>query len=95
MAPGLNEEAAQDHGGLQCGSIRQASAAIAIGHDHQKSRQALGSPRGRTHAGGDEPVLTIIVTSPGEPDEILELRGIEPLAPRRRPWLRRGLKDVR
>ena len=27
---------------------------------------------------GDEPVLTIIVTSPGEPNEIIELRGVEP-----------------
>jgi hypothetical protein len=35
----------------------------------------------------DEPVLTIVVKSPGEPDEIIELRGVEPNGRRRpRPW---------
>jgi hypothetical protein len=37
----------------------------------------------------DEPALTIVVTSPGEPDEIIEVRGTEPTG-RRRPWQRKG-----
>jgi hypothetical protein len=34
---------------------------------------------------GDEPVLTIVVTCVGEPDQIIEVRGTEPTG-RRRPW---------
>jgi hypothetical protein len=34
----------------------------------------------------DEPVLTILVTSPGQPDEIIEVRGTAPTGRRRRRW---------
>jgi hypothetical protein len=37
----------------------------------------------------DPPGLTIIVTGPGETDEIIEVRGTEPTG-RRRPWQRKG-----
>jgi len=32
----------------------------------------------------DEPALTILLTSPGRPDEIIEVRGTEPVDRRRR-----------
>jgi len=42
----------------------------------------------------DEPALRIRVTSPGEPDEIVEVRGNERADRRRRPWpLRRVAMD--
>ncbi len=31
-------------------------------------------------------MLTILLTSVGEPDKIVEVRGIEPADRRRRPW---------
>ena len=34
----------------------------------------------------DKPALTIVVTSVGRPDRIIELRGIKPTDRRRRPW---------
>jgi hypothetical protein len=40
----------------------------------------------------DKPGLTIIVTGPGETDEIIEVRGIEPTG-RRRPWQRKGGRE--
>jgi hypothetical protein len=33
----------------------------------------------------DKPALTILLTSPGQPDRIIEVRGAEPTG-RRRPW---------
>jgi hypothetical protein len=37
-----------------------------------------------------EPALTILVTSPGQPDRIIEMRGAKPNG-RRRPWPPRQL----
>jgi hypothetical protein len=43
-----------------------------------------------------ELVLTILVTSVGEPDEIVEVRGIKTADRRRRSWPpRRAFKDAR
>jgi hypothetical protein len=33
----------------------------------------------------DKPALTILLSSPGQPDRIIEVRGSEPTG-RRRPW---------
>ncbi len=38
---------------------------------------------------GDKPVLTIVVTSIGQPDKFIEVGGIEPADRRRRSWLPR------
>ena len=38
---------------------------------------------------GDEPALTILLTSPGQPDQIIKVYGTESADRRRRPWLPR------
>jgi hypothetical protein len=37
-------------------------------------------------SGDDEPALTILLTSVGQPDRIIEVRGAQPADRRRRPW---------
>jgi hypothetical protein len=39
--------------------------------------------------GDDKPVLRILLTCVGQPDQIIEVRGTEPTG-RRRPWERNG-----
>ena len=44
----------------------------------------------------DKPALTIHVTSPGQPDRIIEVRGSKTADRRRRPWsARRACEEAR
>ena len=44
----------------------------------------------------DKPALTILLTSPGQPDRIIEVRGSKTADRRRRPWsARRAFEEAR
>ena len=40
----------------------------------------------------DKPALTILLTSPGQPDRIIEVHGTEPTG-HQRPWQRNGGRE--